>query len=37
MDDKEITREFFLRYLPDLDATHEKIITQIIREIQPEA
>lgn len=37
MDDREIAREFFLRYLPDLDATHEKIITQIIREIQPEA
>lgn len=37
IDDREIAREFFLRYLPNLDATHEKIITQIIREIQPEA
>ncbi|MCS7019713.1 MAG: exonuclease SbcCD subunit D [Cytophagales bacterium] len=37
MDDREIARTFFLRYLPDLDATHEKIITQIIREIQLDA
>ncbi len=37
MDDREIAREFFLHYLPALDIVHEEIITQIIREIQPEA
>ena len=37
MSDTEIAKEFFLRYLPQLDATHEKIINQIIREIQYEA
>lgn len=37
MDDVQIVREFFLRYLPNLDTTQEKIITQIIREIQQQA